>query len=84
MQFFFNFLKLSSRGHDGKNLASNTFIENNNELNNNELTNTLTDFAKEDDILSPDHEDCPWNIAVGVTHVYPVTHTPGHIVLTRQ
>jgi hypothetical protein len=35
----------------------------------------LTDFSKEDDILSSDHEDTPGNVAIGVTHVYPVTHT---------
>jgi hypothetical protein len=38
----------------------------------------LTDFSKEDDILSPDHEDAPGNVAIGVTHVYPVTHTRSH------
>jgi hypothetical protein len=35
----------------------------------------LTDFSKEDDILSPDNEDATGNVAIGVTHVYPVTHT---------
>jgi hypothetical protein len=38
----------------------------------------LTDFAKEDDILSSDHEDTPGNVAIGVTHVYPVTHTSSY------
>jgi hypothetical protein len=40
----------------------------------------LTNFSKEDDILSPDDEDTPGNIAIGVTHVYPVTRTPGHVI----
>jgi hypothetical protein len=35
----------------------------------------LTDFSEEDDILSSDHKDAPGNVAIGVTHVYPVTHT---------
>ncbi len=35
----------------------------------------LTDFSEEDDILSSDHEDATGNVAIGVTHVYPVIHT---------